>query len=162
MKKTLVLLTVVFTVLVGFTAKAQQAILGQMQPGDGSFAVVYTNYYGHAVLFEFEATKKRISIKVNNPGKRVVDDDTLAFLKGEVTRFISSTNTIKVADGYSFKYEGGYPIWAPYNVFSKSGDYQCLLFAREASVSSNKVIVARGDTQISGWYPEGYGIARKE
>ena len=113
---------------------------------EGSFSVAYTNFNGHPVSLEYDPQTRHVTIRAKSDVafEFGATDHSTEFLKNEVVRLTSATNAVTLANGYSFRFRGGYPIWSTSVVNYKSGIFRCLMFAMGEPVTSDKVIVAKG------------------
>jgi hypothetical protein len=67
-------------------------------------------------------------------------DYAIHFLEKELARLTSTTKPVALGkSGYSFTYEGGYPIWGPHQEVSKGVSHECLFFAENAKIIGHEI-----------------------
>ena len=128
---------------------------------EGSFSVAYTNFNGHPVLLEYNPQTRQVTVRAKSDVgfEFGAADHSIEFLKSEVIRLTSATNGIMLANGYSFRFKGGYPIWSPSIVNYKTGIFRGLTFAMAEPVTDAKVFLANGlEYQPYGY--ENYSASR--
>lgn len=113
---------------------------------EGSFSIAYTNFNGHPVSLEYNPQTRQATVRAKSDiGFEFGGaDHSIEFLKNEVVRLMSATNGIALANGYTFRFKGGYPIWSTSIVNYKSGIFRCLTFAMAEPVTDAKVFLTYG------------------
>lgn len=113
---------------------------------EGLFSVAYTNYNGHPVSLEYDPQTRYVAVRAKSDTgfEFGATDHSIDFLRNEVVRLTAATNGITLANGYSFRFRGGYPFWSSSVVNYKAGIFRCLAFAKAEPVTDAKVFLVSG------------------
>jgi hypothetical protein len=115
---------------------------------EGLVHVPYITPDGLPVILEFDPTIKSVAITARASAGFVFgdskDENVLSLMKKEVTRLTTTTESIPLGEGYSFRFLGGHTMVAAFGLTNtKSGIYHRLFFVDDVTLVDG-VIIARG------------------
>ena len=103
------------------------------------------------IVMIYDSTHGRIHLMMPLTSKW--GDTELSLLKDEVVRLTLSDRIVKLGDGYTFRFMGGYPQWSPFRSYGPGYEHSCLQFTENVTFDG-KQISAWGDKRRStSYYP---------
>ncbi len=121
------------------------------QEASSETIIRYTNPDSVEIQMVFKPSSGRVVLRVNI--SHIGNNEKLEVLKDEVMRFVQADFSVQLGEsGYTFRFNGRYPIWAPTRLSARNGYYQCLFFAENASIFGRSV-VGWGRPDKIGFYP---------
>ncbi|MFA6315063.1 MAG: hypothetical protein WC648_01690 [Candidatus Paceibacterota bacterium] len=137
---------------------------GIAHDGDDTI-ITYGNFRGRPLQMVFVENFNRVLIRIDITTtnfewyKTATDDETLAFLKQEVERLVSTNGPTRLGDsGVLFVFKGKFPVWGPYSThLGMQKEYRCLYFGDNATLR-DCTLEAWGTDSTIGYYP--YTIVR--
>ncbi len=145
-------------VLLGVLALNLFVFAPKMTAAASEVVVRFAEFNGRPLELLLNIKTKEVYLRLSHTNTMLSDPEIIA-LKAEVLRLVSLTNTTALGEtGLSFRYSGGYPMWAPCHTFGETIHiyYTSLQFG-EARIT-NGVIVAHGTKEKPVWdgYKETY------
>ncbi len=109
---------------------------------DKELIIKYKEFKGRPVDLVYNNKTGQVNLRIllNGPS---FGEDELAFMKNEVEYFTSIKKEIGLGkSGYTIKFMGGYPIWAPYGEAQGiKKEWECLLFAKKAIIIEKHIYI---------------------
>ena len=131
--------------------------------GTQEVIIPYGQYHNRPVEIVYDSLTKHVTLRIFQVVTGT-QDNSLSYLKSEVTKLTSKNTSTKIGSEYTLSYAGGYPLWGPYELGGPNNNYDCLEFSDSAKLVGRTLIIYGKKTKGSGYYgyPDNAGTALKE